>query len=500
MIQTRSASVRAAVVGGLLGEHRVVGPRVGDGLGQPRLGCGVAGVLELGRGHVARTGPQVEQDLRCSGSQSDGDRAVVVGQRRERRAWARVSTFRWAARHSRDRRRTLGTGTKLPSSDADPGPRTALREGSDVSIEWSMAVGGLLVGIMVGLTGMGGGALMTPMLVFVFGVDPLTAISSDIVASLFMKPVGAAVHFRHGTINGRLVAWLCVGSVPAAFAGAYLISLVPSDYDLEFALKTLLGVALLTATVGLFVRALVQMWRNRLPLGEGPADFSRATVRIKPIPTLILGAVAGLMVGLTSVGAGSIVVVALLLMYPALKASSLVGTDLAQAIPLVAAAAFGHLLFGSFSLVVAGSILLGAIPGAYLGARMSSRAPGGLLRRILAIVLLATGLKLVGASTPVVIGATILAVLFAFVAWAWIRRQLEASAAAYATRRAAETTEPAVPSAAAGAAGAVDADGAAGTAGSAALDGAGQRVDHAAVTDASAQPDEQPERVAEGPA
>ena len=93
-----------------------------------------------------------------------------------------------------------------------------------MTIEIPMAIGGLFVGILVGLTGMGGGALMTPMLVFVFGVDPLTAISSDIVASLFMKPVGAAVHFRRGTINGRLVGWLCLGSVPAAFAGAWLIS------------------------------------------------------------------------------------------------------------------------------------------------------------------------------------------------------------------------------------------------------------------------------------
>ena len=304
-----------------------------------------------------------------------------------------------------------------------------------MSIEWSMAIGGLLVGIMVGLTGMGGGALMTPMLVFVFGVDPLTAISSDIVASLFMKPVGAAVHFKHGTINGRLVAWLCVGSVPMAFAGAWLISQVPDDFDIEFILKQALGWALLVATVGLFVRAVVQMWRNRLPLGEGPAALTRATVRIRPIPTLILGAVAGLMVGLTSVGAGSIVVVALLLMYPALKASSLVGTDLAQAIPLVAAAALGHLLFGQFSLVVAGSILLGAIPGAYLGARMSSRAPGGLLRRILAIVLLATGLKLIGVPTVAVLVITGLAVVFAFVAWAWIRTRLQEGVAAHAARR-----------------------------------------------------------------
>ena len=148
-----------------------------------------------------------------------------------------------------------------------------------------MAIGGLLVGIMVGLTGMGGGALMTPMLVFVFGVDPLTAISSDIVASLFMKPVGAAVHFRHGTINGspgRLAVRRLRADGVRRAPGS--ISQVPEEVDLEFVLKQLLGWALLLATVGLFVRALVQMWRNRLPLGEGAAALTRADVRISPSP------------------------------------------------------------------------------------------------------------------------------------------------------------------------------------------------------------------------
>jgi uncharacterized protein len=294
-----------------------------------------------------------------------------------------------------------------------------------VILDLPLALGGLIVGIVVGLTGMGGGALMTPMLVFIFGVSPLTAISSDIVASLFMKPVGAAVHLRRGTVNLRLVGWLCLGSVPAAFSGAWLISLVPHDADLDRLLKGALGVALLIATSGLFVRAALQMWRNRLPLGEGPARPTRPpAVVVRPLPTVALGATAGLMVGLTSVGAGSIVVVVLLLMYPRLKASSLVGTDLAQAIPLVAAAAAGHLLFGAFSLTITSSILLGAIPGAWVGAQISSRAPGGIIRRVLAVLLLGSGLKLLGAPDVVVAGSTIAAVVFAFVAWGIIRNRV----------------------------------------------------------------------------
>jgi uncharacterized membrane protein YfcA len=292
-----------------------------------------------------------------------------------------------------------------------------------VTLHIPLAVGGFLVGIVVGLTGMGGGALMTPMLVFFFNTNPLTAISSDIVASLVMKPAGALVHIRRGTVNFRLVGFLVLGSVPAAFSGAWLISLVPDGEGLDLFLRRALGVALLVACGGLVVRASLQMWRNRLPLGEGPATTRRPEVVVKPLPTIALGAVAGLMVGLTSVGAGSIVIVALLLMYRGLKASSLVGTDLAQAIPLVGAAALGHALFGSISVEVTTSLLLGAVPGAWIGAHVSSRAPGGIIRRILAVLLLASGLSLLGVSGPWVLGASAGALVLGSAAWITIRNR-----------------------------------------------------------------------------
>lgn len=291
-----------------------------------------------------------------------------------------------------------------------------------MSLDLPLAIGGLLVGIVVGLTGMGGGALMTPMLVFFAGVEPLTAISSDIVASLFMKPAASLVHLRRRTVHLGLVGWLCLGSVPAAFTGAWFIGQVPPGERLDEVLRQLLGVALLVSTAGLVVRAFLQMWRNRLPLGEGPAVVTRRPeLVVHPVPTVILGAVAGFMVGVTSVGAGSIIIVALLLMYPMLKASSLVGTDLTQAIPLVAAAAAGHLLFGSFSLVIAASLLVGAIPGAWLGAQLSSRAPGGIIRRILAVLLFASGLRLVGVPTEWVIACSALLVVVGGIAWVVIR-------------------------------------------------------------------------------
>jgi hypothetical protein len=177
------------------------------------------------------------------------------------------------------------------------------------------------------------------------------------------------------------------------------------------------------ATAGLVVRALVQMRRLGTPLGEGPAPMERPEIRVRPVPTVALGALAGFMVGLTSVGAGSVVIVVLLLLYPALKASSLVGTDLVQAIPLVAAAAAGHLLFGEFSPVVAASLLIGAVPGAWVGAQLSSRAPGGIIRRILAVVLLASGLRLLGLPSEAVLVASLGALVFGSVAWIAIRNQ-----------------------------------------------------------------------------
>ena len=300
-----------------------------------------------------------------------------------------------------------------------------------MNVDPPLIIGGLLVGFIVGLTGMGGGALMTPMLIFVFRVDPLVAVSSDVVASLFMKPAGAIVHLRRRTVNLKLVLWLCVGSVPAAFSGALLIRALPFGGSLDTALQRVLGVALLIAAGGLVLRAVLQMVRSRSAFGEGPAAPSAPReLVVRPVPTAILGAVAGLLVGMTSVGAGSIVIVVLLLLYPALKASQLVGTDLVQAVPLVAAASLGHVLYGDFSLGLTTSLLIGAIPGAWFGAHVSSHAPGGIIRRALAILLMASALKLLGASIPVVVAAAATALVLGNLLWFLVKRHFAATATA----------------------------------------------------------------------
>ncbi|HEX4059026.1 MAG TPA: sulfite exporter TauE/SafE family protein [Galbitalea sp.] len=275
-----------------------------------------------------------------------------------------------------------------------------------------LTVAGLVIGFVVGLTGMGGGALMTPVLVLIFKVDALTAVSSDLVVSLFMKPAGAIVHLRRRTVDLRLVGWLCVGSVPAAFSGIAILRFLPQVTNLSALIKVCTGVALIIAASGLALQMITRYVQNRNGLtGAGAAI---GTVRIRPLPTVLLGAAGGLIVGLTSVGAGSIIVVVLLFLYPSLRANRLVGTDLVQAIPLVASATLAHLLFGSVSFATAASLLIGAIPAVWLGARSSSRAPERVIKAALFVLLLASGASLLGLPTFVVLiigGAALIVVL-----------------------------------------------------------------------------------------
>ena len=297
-----------------------------------------------------------------------------------------------------------------------------------MDFDWTMALGSFLVAIIVGLTGMGGGALMTPMLVTFFGVSPLAAVSSDLVAAAVMKPVGGAVHYRQGTINMRLVGWLCAGSVPAAFSGVLLAKALGHGDSIEDLISTAMGVALMIAALGLVLRAYLAH-RGR---GGSAADGDAAPeVAVRPIPTVLIGVVGGLVVGITSVGSGSLIIVALLALYPTLKANQLVGTDLLQAVPLVFAAAIGHLLFGDFRMEVTAALLAGSIPGVYLGSKISSRAPGGLIRRVLAIVLVASSLKMFGVGV-VPLAWTLVALTAATVAVSLLLRRRHAPAPAAA--------------------------------------------------------------------
>ena len=293
-----------------------------------------------------------------------------------------------------------------------------------MTIDPLLAIASFGIGIVVGLTGMGGGALMTPVLVLFFNVAPLAAVSSDLVASAVMKPVGSFVHLRRGTVHLGLVKWLCIGSVPGAFSGVLIARSLGRGEDIQHVIRNALGVALLLAAAGLIVRAFLRLTEYaRVRDGRAaPLPQGRPSVQLKPVPTVIVGILGGMVVGLTSVGSGSLIIIALMALYPTLKASELVGTDLVQAVPLVASAALGHLLFGDFHLDITTSLLLGCIPGVWVGAHLSARAPGGLVRRALAFVLLASALKLLSVSNKATAIILVLVLLFAPVLWMLVRR------------------------------------------------------------------------------
>ena len=269
-----------------------------------------------------------------------------------------------------------------------------------------VVLGSAVVGLLVGLTGAGGGALMTPMLILLFSVKPVAAISSDLVAAVVMRPAGAAVHLRRGTVNLRLVGWMVLGSVPMAFFGAYLLRLLGHGPSSQQNVEIALGAALLAGAAAMVIRFIL----DRRSVTPRTGQVGEVTVR--PVPTAAIGMMGGLIVGMTSVGSGSLMIVLLLFAYPMLGAGRLVGTDLAQAVPLTAAAALGALAFGHVEFGLTASIVAGSVPAVLAGALLSSRAPDRFIRPAITFVIFASGLKYVGVGSYA-LGWTMAAVLLA---------------------------------------------------------------------------------------
>jgi len=274
-----------------------------------------------------------------------------------------------------------------------------------------IVLGSAVVGLLVGLTGAGGGALMTPMLILLFGVKPSAAISSDLVAAVLMRPVGAAVHLRKGTVNLRLVGWMVLGSVPAAFLGAYLLHLLGGGSTQQKHVEVALGAALLVGAAAMVLRYIL----DRRSGNQRTGTVHKITVR--PLVTVLIGVVGGVIVGMTSVGSGSLMIVLLLFLYPLLSAGQLVGTDLTQAVPLTAAAALGALIFGTVQFGVTASLVIGSVPAVLIGSFLSSRAPDRYIRPIITFVIFASGLKYVGVGTTTLGWILCLVVLGGAVYW-----------------------------------------------------------------------------------
>jgi uncharacterized protein len=276
-----------------------------------------------------------------------------------------------------------------------------------------IVLGSAVVGFLVGMTGAGGGALMTPMLILLFGVTPSKAISSDLVAAVVMRPFGAAVHLRKGTVNHRLVGWMVLGSVPMAFLGAYLLHLMGNDKGAQENIEMVLGAALLVGASAMVLRYVLDRRGGQTRTG-GVQD-----VDVKPVRTVAIGMIGGLIVGMTSVGSGSLMIILLLFLYPMLGANQLVGTDLSQAVPLTLAAALGALAFGHVEFGVTASLIIGSVPAVLVGSLLSSSAPDRYIRPAITFVIFASGLKYVGVGTTAlgwVLCATLLAAALGWLA------------------------------------------------------------------------------------
>ena len=279
-----------------------------------------------------------------------------------------------------------------------------------------IVLGSAVVGLLVGMTGAGGGALMTPMLILLFGVKPSAAISSDLVAAVLMRPVGAAVHLRRGPVNRGLVRWLVLGSVPMAFLGAYLLHLRGGAKSAQTNIERLLGAALLLGAFAMVLR----YW---LDGRKGQARLAHVhDIIAKPLPTLAIGMIGGLIVGMTSVGSGSLMIVLLLFLYPMIGANQLVGTDLTQAVPLTVAAALGALAFGHVELGVTASLIIGSVPAVLIGSLLSSSAPDRYIRPVITFVIFASGLKYAGLGTTELGWALVATLAACFIVWLAIKQ------------------------------------------------------------------------------
>lgn len=249
------------------------------------------------------------------------------------------------------------------------------------------AISGLLVGLLVGLTGVGGGSLMTPLLVLVFGVHPATAVGTDLLYASATKTVGSAVHGAKGSVDWGLVGFLAAGSAPAAAVTLLVLSrLGASGRPISHLITVSLAVALIATAAAMLLRDRLSAWAQTRGPPLSPARRRLATVG--------LGAVVGALVALSSVGAGAIGITVLLILYPDLSARRLVGSDIAHAVPLTLIAGLGHWLIGGVDLALLGSLLVGSIPGVVAGSLASSRVPDRVLRPVIATALALVGVRL----------------------------------------------------------------------------------------------------------
>jgi uncharacterized protein len=267
-------------------------------------------------------------------------------------------------------------------------------------VDFALVAFGLGVGILVGMTGIGGGSLMTPMLILVFGVTPVTAIGTDLAYAAVTKTVGGYKHLRQKTVDIRLSSWMAIGSVPAAIGGVYVLTLLEewAGRDFENLVISILAGALLLTGAATLVRAFLKKMHER----------ERHTIELErrhKVAAVVLGLCVGFVLGVTSAGSGALIAVGLILLFR-LAPQRVVGTDVFHAAILLWAAGLAHIVAGNVDFGLAGTILLGSVPGVWLGSHWSVRVDPAVLRTTLAVVLIGAGLALLikaGLDIPVLV-------------------------------------------------------------------------------------------------
>ena len=254
-------------------------------------------------------------------------------------------------------------------------------------MEFGYIIAGFVVGWLVGLTGVGGGSLMTPILMLLFSIKPAVAVGTDLLYASVTKSVGIFAHGKLGNIDWKIVTRLAFGSIPASIATVYVLRNLNMDSSEAIStIKFWLGVALVVTSVAVILRNKIITWlKGATLIPEQYVDFA----------TVLLGVALGSLVTLTSVGAGALGVTALIVLYPHKKITTIVGSDIAHAVPLTLVAGIGHATLGTIDYTLLGTLLIGSIPGIYVGSHMSSKVAEHWLRIALAAILIYVGIKLI---------------------------------------------------------------------------------------------------------
>jgi uncharacterized membrane protein YfcA len=257
-------------------------------------------------------------------------------------------------------------------------------------MDWTFPLLGFVIGVMVGLTGIGGGSLMTPLLILVGGIRPVVAVGTDLLYGAITKAVGGFLHYRQGTVDLSIAWRLGIGSIPAALLGVALIDWIKGGAEngaVDRFVSRALGAVLILVALSLLLRPL----RRESPSGlTGPSQHSWRQKWL----TIGVGASVGFLVGLTSVGSGALIAASLVAVYPELPLRRVVGTDIFHATFLAATAGLAHVSLGTVDLALLGGLLVGSIPGVWLGSRLAVTVPDKVLRPVLATILLGVGYKL----------------------------------------------------------------------------------------------------------